>query len=676
MTSSTHSLSTFASYKAVDSGKSLEKVLSHVNQSNYSGYGPDLWLGGAGKVIVGTPFDYRQLLAGLSEIPSVEFVSHRRLLAEELPTDRVRVSIRHDVDSDIIAGLQQARIEQEFGAEASWYLLHTAAYYGEFIGRTFHRNECMESIYLEMQELGHEVALHTDPLWIYQEHGVDGADAVRTEIEWLRNIGLDIRGTVAHNSKPVYNAWNYEVFKGRYDYRDTEQAEPDFVEKNGITAPLRTLCEAQLGLEYEGNDALHHPDIPHLYGATRAVNRWRWVPHQKRVLSGEVPDDTQFVDQERMLNECREARPGQAVILVVHPCYYGARADASAEPPHRLTRCSMELDRTTGMPGWTPGEMVSMGGPENEPQEYQAISMANKQGMLDAPTVEPGDENTRIEISLLGGHNFDGACVQSRIQLQGRIRERWAERDLQMPRILKLAFPTASPDALFHAWKHHGRKDSPSIVMLGVGADLAARMNQIENQHEPPPPAGKEELDLLRLPADQLEPGQRVRRDQLRSEIVQVALAIKESSDLACLVLEDAGERGLRKDALRDQAHADVKEFFQDIADEIGMELIDPYALFKEAGEDGLECFYSNGANWNATAHRIAGDLLSNRILAWIEATGDESLLECETEPSSARDPLPGRIHHRLRRFWIARRMLDHRLVRGFIRWWRFERTR
>ena len=36
------------------------------------------------------------------------------------------------------------------------------------------------------------VAVHTDPLLVYQQFGIDGAQALQTEIEWLRSEGLTI----------------------------------------------------------------------------------------------------------------------------------------------------------------------------------------------------------------------------------------------------------------------------------------------------------------------------------------------------------------------------------------------------------------------------------------------------------------------------------------------------
>ena len=42
----------------------------------------------------------------------------------------------------------------------------------------------MIEVYKYIQSLGHEIALHTDPLLVYQDHKMDGAQAVVDEIDW------------------------------------------------------------------------------------------------------------------------------------------------------------------------------------------------------------------------------------------------------------------------------------------------------------------------------------------------------------------------------------------------------------------------------------------------------------------------------------------------------------
>lgn len=558
--------SEFGAYVVEDSGESYESAVRRVNERNYCGYSADTRYGGPGKIIVGSLHDYRRLLEGLRSIDGVEFVSHLRLIGEPLPADRVRVAIRHDIDSDLVGGLHQARIESELGIEASWYVLHTAPYYGEFHRGRFRRHDCMGRIYREMQELGHEVALHTDPLWVYQSQRIDGAAAVRTEIEWLRSIGIDIRGTVAHNSKPVYGAWNYEVFRGRYDPNESRSpAEiPDVVERDGVVAPLRTLDERELGLVYEGNEAIRPGAIPHEYGATRGVDRWRWVAHERAMRSGKVRSegrlDAAFLDQERVIQACRAVPKGMAIILVVHPCYYGGRSEIEADPPIRELRLSRAPSPRLGFEAWRPGAMQSSTSPDGARQEFQTFNMPNELGMLDDPldAADPGSPDP--EIALLGGQELDGVCVPSRVQAVGRLRELWRERG-GLVRILKIASAGVSPDRLVQAWLGVSDGRATRSVVLGVG--------------------GPEDESGLRRALQRL----------------------REARATPMLLLEA-------------KVDARAEERLRAIAAAEAVELIDPRERFAQAEAEGLPTHYAAPAVWNTTGHRIVGDLLAERLFA------------------------------------------------------------
>lgn len=204
----------FAPYEVADSGRTIADVFAEVNEAVWYAYGPDQRIGGAAKPIAGSLHDFASLLHALNRLPRVRFVTHRELLGEKCPPGVVRVALRHDVDTDIVAGIEQARIEHELGIPATWLVLHTAPYYGAIDPGTgeFRRHDAMAPIYKEFQTLGHEVSLHTDPLGLYQLHGIDGSEALSVELAWLRSLGLNIFGTTAHNHRPTYGAENYEVF--------------------------------------------------------------------------------------------------------------------------------------------------------------------------------------------------------------------------------------------------------------------------------------------------------------------------------------------------------------------------------------------------------------------------------------------------------------------------------
>jgi hypothetical protein len=159
----------------------------------------------------------------------------------------VTVSLRHDIDADPVTAIRMARRLARDGICGSFYLLHTALYYGRFFGTLFVRHRELRPWIDQFLVAGCELGLHNDALGAHERLGVDGPAAMVQEIEWLRSLGATIRGTAGHNSAPVLGAENSEVFESRVLW--AMEGHP----RNAL--PLGTLEESALGLEYEGTFA-------------------------------------------------------------------------------------------------------------------------------------------------------------------------------------------------------------------------------------------------------------------------------------------------------------------------------------------------------------------------------------------------------------------------------------
>ncbi|MEM7623694.1 MAG: hypothetical protein AAF235_10895, partial [Planctomycetota bacterium] len=381
-----------APYRVRSSGQSVEEVLASVNTAQYLGYGSDYRAGGPGKIVTCTLFDFEVLIRELAGVPHFEFVDHPTLLSGPCPPDRVRVAIRHDIDTDIVGALRQAEIEAAYGVRANWVVLHTAPYYGRVRGGVFERHDSMAVVYKRIQDLGHEVSLHTDSLSLYQDHGIDGSQAIVTELDWLRSHGIDVRGSTAHNHRPTYNAENYEIFENYVRPSDrglTDQ--PRMYEKGGKTAPLRVLNADDLGLAYEGNEVFWQTMSPLEYGATRASHQWRWNRLEARLADRRALPEAAFIDQPRMLDEIKAIEMGSYLVLVIHPCYYGQRDRPDRGPAGRVNRVSTVVNAELGWQTYEPDAVQAWSGPWDGPQTFQAISHANAIGMLDLPVCDVGD---------------------------------------------------------------------------------------------------------------------------------------------------------------------------------------------------------------------------------------------------------------------------------------------
>ena len=444
----------FSPYVVKDSGLSKEEVFEATNKTQYQGYSTDYRYGGPSKVVVGTLFDFERFLKELSTLDYIEFVGHRKLMSGACPRDQIRVAIRHDIDGDIVSAVAQAEIEKELGIVATWCVLHTAPYYGSFQGNIFHRNESMAPVYRRIQALGHEIALHTDALMIYQSHGIDGAQGLRTELSWLRDQGLHIYGTVAHNSVTANGAWNYEIFNGRYadpghyipapldsdpplDFAKLEASDsrrppklskdetdpPDWVEFNGQRTPLRILDERELGLEYEANEIFWQQGTPVAYGCTMVANGWSWNSHVQRLKLNPTLIETQLIDQHRLVEDISRLQRGCCLVLVVHPCFYGHRVNDKESSPKRLNRVETIRSPELGWFVYDPEVMQCWSGPTDREQEFQAMSKPNAMGMLDLPWPEARPKEEELSLLFLGADNIDGLPVSIPNQIHSRVAE-------------------------------------------------------------------------------------------------------------------------------------------------------------------------------------------------------------------------------------------------------------
>lgn len=204
---------------------------------------------------------YRQFISAIEELERVRVLPMHRFVRDRDESRRTIV-LRHDVDADPEMALRCARFLASRGLPGSFYLLHTAQYYGVFRGSTFIRNPALRPLVRALIVSGCEIGLHNDALGAFLFSGVDGPAHVAFEVAWLRGQGARVRGTVAHNSAPVYRAANSEIFTGRRLWPR------DAISPDGRALPLEVLEESALGLEYEGTLAIaREPAMPDEAGA-------------------------------------------------------------------------------------------------------------------------------------------------------------------------------------------------------------------------------------------------------------------------------------------------------------------------------------------------------------------------------------------------------------------------
>lgn len=146
--------------------------------------------------------------------------------------DKVVLSLRHDIDNDINAALRFAYREHKYGIKSSYFVLHTAKYYGSKEGSEFVRNENIIYYLKKMQDsFGHEIGFHNDLVTLQIMYGIPPKEYLRNELKYLRDNDINIYGTTYHGSQYCYiykyynayfwyeypdNGWNYEYVKKGY----------------------------------------------------------------------------------------------------------------------------------------------------------------------------------------------------------------------------------------------------------------------------------------------------------------------------------------------------------------------------------------------------------------------------------------------------------------------------
>lgn len=187
-------------------------------------------------------------------LPATEAMPHRTWLAATAPgaepLDQLLV-IRHDIDNDVETAVKLARWEADHDIRATYCVLHTAWYYGRFEDhRLLYRSEDMVEACQEIQSLGHEINLHNNAVSVALRTGVDPYDVIAEELDYLRDRGLDIRGTSTHGDNLCHKVGyrNLELFS------ETAPDGERTLEHEGTKLTIGTRSMAEFGLTYEGYD--------------------------------------------------------------------------------------------------------------------------------------------------------------------------------------------------------------------------------------------------------------------------------------------------------------------------------------------------------------------------------------------------------------------------------------
>jgi hypothetical protein len=195
------------------------------------------------------------------------------------------LALRHDVDSRLDSALELARLEHARGLRATYFVLHTAPYWGDA--------DLLPRL-RRLQELGHEIGFHHDLLTLYHVEDVEPRDRLERDLRRLRDGGLDVVGAAAHGSP-----WCHRLgFHNNYVFDGWDESIVGFPNRD---VPEK-LDPREFGLDYE---AYH-------------------VPHDVYF------SDSSFVNGRRAHPADLHLEPGRRTIVLVHPCHWDSSVWAKA----------------------------------------------------------------------------------------------------------------------------------------------------------------------------------------------------------------------------------------------------------------------------------------------------------------------------------------------------------
>lgn len=186
-----------------------------------------------------------------------------------------KLSIRIDVDYGLACAEALAVELNKRNIRASFYFLTLTAPYNIF-------NNCIKKIF----DLGHEVGLHTDHLYLNKAFGLNSLELLQKDITILSTlIGEPIKGMCFHGNGMFEFQHNWSL------YREIPPAELGLVYHDGFTSSYCKLSSRNI-----------------------------WAPPVKNFLSDD-PDGL-LTDQSSLKSFFKNVNDGQSSHLIIHPQYF------------------------------------------------------------------------------------------------------------------------------------------------------------------------------------------------------------------------------------------------------------------------------------------------------------------------------------------------------------------
>lgn len=217
-------------------------------------------------------------------------------------TTRIVVGMRHDIDCHPFNALEMADIENSFGMQSTYYILHSAEYYGTASEGPFVRFAVMDTIYRQLAEKAGEIGVHNNLIEMMTRYDIEPLSFQLEEIEYYAALDIPIYGSAAHGSEDVTelglsNRMIYADFSeyGTFDYR-------------GKTYEYGRYSLGEFGFQYEALAIDYDKFISDSGG--------RWS------ISG-VNDQSHDGSLGVAIQALQSFEPGDRVQILTHPVWWG-----------------------------------------------------------------------------------------------------------------------------------------------------------------------------------------------------------------------------------------------------------------------------------------------------------------------------------------------------------------
>lgn len=207
--------------------------------------------------------------------------------------EKVVLALRYDIDENINAAVKFAYREHKYGIKSTYFILHTANYYGITKEASFVRDRNLIFYLKKIQDsFGNEIGFHNDLVTLQIVYGIPPKEFLKNELAFLRGNNIDIFGTAYHGSRygeiyKYYNAYFWKEFpKGGRNY--------EYIIKGDKTIKIEKDSLSNYNLFYEGGLL----DQDYFFADVDFINGKRWN-------MGMVNLDT--------------IKPGKKVIILLHP---------------------------------------------------------------------------------------------------------------------------------------------------------------------------------------------------------------------------------------------------------------------------------------------------------------------------------------------------------------------